>query len=103
MARCTMPNCGEFVDRKGLCTRHYMQQYRGLDPQRFVRERERLKLRVGKGTGGTGTTEGSRSNKRERGAEGRAAIASAIERGEQAPIKLAYVKFMDPAFQKVKT
>ena len=101
MARCAAPNCNEFVDRKGLCTRHYMQQYRGLDPQKFVRERERL-LRVDRGTGDTGKSEASRG-KKERGAEGRAAIASAIERGEQAPIKLAYVKFMDPAFQKVKT
>lgn len=95
MSHCTMPGCPSPVSRLGLCVKHYTQQWRGRDPQAFINERERL-MRVDRGTGDTGKSDESRNQR---------------ENDEAAPdmatrdrtVRLPYLRFLDPAHQRVKT
>lgn len=73
---------------------------RGYDPQNFLRERARL-MRVdgnSRGARGSTTKPGTALTK-----DQRAAISTAMERREAVPVKLPYLRFLDPAQWRVKT
>jgi hypothetical protein len=60
-------------------------------------------LRIERGTGSTGKSENSRNQRGALTAEQKGGIALSLQQREPAQVKLAYVRFLDPAHQRVKT
>lgn len=59
-------------------------------------------MRIERGTGSTGKSENSH-NQREMTTEHRASLASSLERKDAPAVRLPYLRFLDPAHQRVKT
>lgn len=103
---CAIDGCDGKVFGRGWCAKHYMRWSRGkpieadhvAEPQEFVREREKL-LRVERGTGDTGKSD-ERRNQRENDDE--EDVPTNLARRDR-EVKLPYLRFLDPAQQRVKT
>lgn len=86
--------CGDKAVGLGLCAKHYMRQRRaGMG--RTHEERKKMRMEA--------VNKAAARQPRQLPAEKRGGMAKSVQQHEPAAIKLPYLRFLDPAHQRVKT